>query len=104
MAKRFSYSFAKKRQSEGGVTSTALAGISIVLFIIASIISFAMGGKGGLYLGAVGLIAICISVYGFGIGLRSFSKEDRSYTYSKVGSISNGVIMIGWLALFLIGV
>lgn len=104
MAKRYSYSFAKKRQSEEGITSTIMAGLSLLLFLIASTVSMLCEGNGGLYLGAIGLIAICVAVYGFGIGLKSFSQEERSYKYSKIGALMNGVIMVGWLALFLTGV
>lgn len=104
MGKRFKYTFARKRQSEGGITSSVMALISVLLFFIAAILSFAFQGKGGLYLGAIGLVAIGVSIYGFIIGLKSFSAENRSYTYSKVGAISNGVLMVGWLGLFLIGV
>jgi len=104
MAKKYTYSFAMKRQSEQGITSSILAGISILLFLIAAILSFVFQGEGGLYLGAMGLCAMCISIYGFGIGLKSFSKENRIYTFSKIGAIANGVLMIGWLGLFLTGV
>lgn len=104
MAKKYTYSFARKKQSEEGVISSILAGISLFLFLAAAVLSGLAGGKGAVYLGAMGLAAMGISIYGFVIGLKSFSRKDRSYRYSKMGSIANGVIMIGWLALFLIGV
>ena len=104
MGKRYKYTFARKKQSEGGITSSVMALISVPLFLTGAVLSFAFQGKGGLYLGAMGLVAIGVSVYGFITGLKSFSKENRAYTYSKVGAIANGVLMVGWLGLFLIGV
>ena len=34
----------------------------------------------------------------------SFSEEERMHRTSTVGSILNGVIMVGWLGFFLMGV
>jgi hypothetical protein len=107
--KKNKYSFAKKRHSRQGIASTVFAGISLGIFCVAALCSLIFHGKGGMYLGVLGLIAIGLSVYGFIVGLKSFSKENRAYTYSKVGAIANGavgngVLMVIWLALFLIGI
>lgn len=104
MAKRYKYSFAKKKEAEDGVFSSIMALVSVILFLIGSIASFVMGGKGGIYLGAMGFMAILFSVYGFYRGLRSFSEKDCNHKYSIIGSLANGVIVVGWIALFLIGI
>lgn len=104
MAKKYTYSFAKKKPSRESIVSSIMALISLLLFVAAAILSGVLGGKGGTYLGAIGLTAICISVYGFWVGLKSFSIPDCSYRYSKIGSVANGIFMIGWFALFLSGV
>lgn len=104
MAKRYKYATTQKQESQEGKASTIFAGISFGLFLIAIIVSFAFRGNGGIYLGAIGVMAICFAIYGFIRGLRSFSEDDCSHTYCVIGSISNGIIVVGWLALFLIGV
>ena len=91
MAKRYRYAFAQQKEAEKGVASVWIAGISVFLFLAAVFISFLMEGNGGV-------------VDGFLQGLKSFSQEHRSHRVSIVGSIANGVIMVGWLGLFLIGV
>ena len=60
--------------------------------------------KGGLYLGAAGFIAIGFSVYGFILGLKSFSEENRNVLYSKVGAVANGLLTVLWITMFLIGI
>lgn len=102
--KRYKYAFAQKRHSQKGITSTVFAGISLGIFCIASLCSLAFHGKGGMYLGALGLTAIGLSVYGFILGLRSFSEKNRDQLFCKIGALGNGLLMIIWLALFLIGV
>lgn len=102
--KRYKYSFTKKRHTKGGVESSIFALISCLLFLASSVCSLVFGGRGGLYLGAMGFVAIGLSVIGFVLGLRSFSEENRDFLYSKVGSVANGVLMVIWLALFLVGI
>lgn len=102
--KRYKYSFTKKRHSRGGIESSVFALASCLIFLGASVCSLAMKGNGGMYLGAAGLVAIGLSVIGFILGLRSFSEENKDFLYSKIGSVSNGVLMVIWLALFLVGI
>lgn len=102
--KRYKYNFAKKKHSVKGIISSILAGISLGLFCISSVCSLFFHGKGGIYLGVMGLIAISISVYGFVLGLRSFSDKNRDLLFCKIGSVSCGILMVIWLSLFLAGI
>ena len=70
--KRYKYAFTRKKHTKGGKLSSILAFASFLLFVGSAICSMMMGGKGGLYLGAAGFIAIGFSVYGFILGLKSF--------------------------------
>ena len=101
--KRYKYSFANKNHAAKGVVSTACAGISAGIFCVASLCSLAYQGNGGIYLGALGLAALGISIYGFIMGLRSFSEKQKNQRFCKIGAMANGVIMVIWLALFLVG-
>ena len=106
MAKRYRYAFAKLKEAEDGVLSVILAAASVGLFIVAVIIYciFQNAGVSGPVIGGLSFCAILLSVYGFIQGMRSFAVPNRSHTYSTAGSIANGIIMIGWLGLYLIGV
>ena len=102
--KRYKCSFTKKRHTRGGVESSILALMSGLLFFGAAICSLVMSGQGGMYLGAMGILALGLSVYGFILGLKSFSEQNRAFLYSKIGSVANGVLMVIWIALFLVGI
>lgn len=106
MARRYRYAFARQKEAEEGVLATILAGVSVLLFVIAVGISFFAGGEGmlGTIIGGISVCATLLSLYGFIQGMRSFSKENRNHTYGIAGAIANGIIMIGWLGLFLLGV
>ena len=102
MARRYRYAFAKKREAARGKLSVGLAAASFGLFII--VLEFFLDGKMGGFIGGTGFFAMLLSVYGFAMGLSSFSEENRKHRTSMIGSILNGVIMVIWLGLFLSGV
>ena len=78
MARRYRYSFTKKKEA----------------------------GKGqyGFVTGGVCLFAALLSIYGFIMGLLSFSEAGKGHKTSIIGSITNGIIMILWLGIYLTGV
>ena len=99
MAKRYRYAFAKKREAQQGKLSAVLAAVSLVLFVTAVLL-----GQYGYIVGGISLCAMLLSVYGFAMGLKSFSEENRTHKAGMIGSIANGIIMIGWLGIFLMGI
>lgn len=104
MAKRYRYAFTKKREAQKGKLSAVLAVVSLVLFVTAVLLAFFWQGQYGYIVGGISLCAMLLSVYGFAMGLKSFSEENRLHRTSMVGSIANGIIMIGWLGIFLLGI
>ena len=104
MARRYRYAFAKKKEAQKGNLSTGLAAASLILFITAVLLAFFMNGEFGYIVGGVSLCAMLLSIYGFAMGLKSFSEENRTHRTSMIGSIANGIIMIGWLGIFLLGI
>ena len=103
MARRYRYAFAKKREAKDGKVSVGISAASLILFAAAVLISFWGGDSMAAVTGGVSLFAALISVYGFIIGLKSFSEADRTHRTSMIGSIANGIIMVCWLGLFLMG-
>lgn len=101
--KKYNYNFVRK-QSQGGKEALYMAGVSVFLFLLASVISFAFRGKGGIFLGAAGLFSFLLSGYGFYVGMKSFQEEQVSHRMSVIGSITCGGMMVAWLALFLSGI
>ena len=102
--KRYKYSFTKKKHTKDGIISSILALASFLLFAGACICSMVLRGKGGLYLGAMGVLAMGLYIYGVVLGLKSCSEENRDFLYSKTGSVANGILTVIWLTMFLIGI
>ena len=104
MRRKFKYAFARKKETENGKISLIYAGLSFGLFLTATIVSFYFGGNAERWIGAFGVMAVLFSGVGFVTGLKSFQEKDKSYRFSAIGSIVNGIILVGWLALFLNGI
>ena len=106
MAKRFSYAFAQQKQAEGGVYSVVLAVVSFVLFLAAVAVSFFLQEYviSQALIGGISICAMLLAVYGFFMGMFSFSAENRIHSMCTAGAIANGLLMVGWLGLYLIGV
>ena len=103
MARRYRYSFTKKKEAKKGKLSAGLAAASFLLFITAVVMAYLLDDSFGFLVGGVGLFATLLSVYGFIMGLLSFSEEGRSHKTSIIGSISNGLFLIVWIGVYLTG-
>ena len=103
MAKRYRYAFVKKQEARKGKLSTGLAAASLVLFLAAVMLACVFNGEMGYIVGGISLFAMLLSVYGFIMGLLSFSETGRNHRTSMIGSILNGMIMIGLLGMYLLG-
>lgn len=104
MAKRYRYAFVKKKEADKGKLSVGLAISSVLLFIAAVLVSFGISEEYGFISGGISLFAMLLSIYGFIMGLSSFSEENKMHRTSIIGSISNGVIVVIWLGVYLMGV
>lgn len=104
MAKRYRYAIIRKKEASKGKLSVGLAIASLLLFVAAVIAAYILNGTYSFVVGGVCLFAALLSVYGFIMGLSSFSEENRLHRTSIVGSIMNGIILVCWLGFFLMGV
>ncbi len=79
MAKRYRYAFAQQKQAEGGIYSVVLAVISFVLFLADVAVSFFLQEYviSQALIGGISICAMLLAVYGFFMGMFSFSAENR---------------------------
>ena len=93
MARRYRYAIIKKKEAAKGKLSVGLAIASLLLFGGAVGIAYVLEGSYGFIVGGICLFAALLSVYGY-----------QAHRTSIIGSILNGIFMVGWLAFFLMGV
>ncbi|MBD5158097.1 MAG: hypothetical protein HDT13_10755 [Butyrivibrio sp.] len=101
---RHKYKFSNKKHSVGGVISTFMALIAIVLFGCAVVFSFRARGEGGMEVGSFALSALAVAFFGCIMGILSYRESDRYYTFSFIGALINGITAIILIMLFVAGI
>ena len=91
-----------RKYTKGGKISSLIALCSLLVIILAVVISIMMRGKAGIYVGLMVFTSLIASAVGFGIGIKSFDEENRFMMYTYIGTIANAVIWIFILGLYLI--
>ena len=83
--------------------STILGSVSIILFLGLLTACAALKGQAGLWAGAVGVSGMLTAFFGVVIGLQSFHDRQRSYGFSKTGTIIGGIMVAVWFILYCSG-
>ena len=89
------------KYTNGGKKSSLIAGINILLIIMAIVISILKKGNAGFYLGLLMLLVMVSAIAGFVVGINSFKEENKFLKYTYIGTITNAVIWIFILGMYL---
>ena len=101
--RRGGYDFTDKVHSQKGMISVTLA-VSAFIGLIGLIIASCMEkGNGGFGIGAGGSTVFLIIVAGLILGIWAFREEEVKFTYPVVGVISNGILLISGIVIYLMG-
>jgi dolichyl-phosphate-mannose--protein O-mannosyl transferase len=95
------YTFIKKT-APAAKESILFSAISLGLFVLDIILSCVTKG-GGAVLGAIGLFAMLVAMYGFYLGVKAISDRGTNHLVTAFGTIFAGVMSIGWIGIFLLG-
>ncbi len=104
MRRRRKYSVTKKTLSKDGKISLILGVVSVAAFVFCICASALSRGEGASYIGAIGIGASLVALYGCVLGIKEFASQDTAHGKPFVGTILSGVIFIVWLAIFLSGI
>ena len=91
-----------KKYTKGGRLSALIALFSLMIIILAIVISILKKGNAGIYVGLMMIVALISAVTGFGIGIKSFNEENKFLTFTYIGTIANAAIWTGILGIYLI--
>ncbi|MBE5959619.1 MAG: hypothetical protein E7254_12260 [Lachnospiraceae bacterium] len=86
----------------GGIVSSIIAIIALLIFVAAVVISILNKGNAGIIVGIMGTLTFIISVIGFVVGIKSFNDDMKFLKYSWIGSVANLAISFGIFMLYLI--
>lgn len=93
-----------KRHPISGIVSSILAVVSFVSFAAACIMSGMNGGNAGFGIGLVGISCFLVSITGFIIAWISLHQENIRSLFPTAGSLVNGILIIIYMVLYILGV
>lgn len=93
-----------KRHPISGIVSSILAVVSFVSFAAACIMSGMNGGNAGFGIGLVGISCFLVSITGFIIAWISLHQENIRPLFPTAGSLVNGILIIIYMVLYILGV
>ena len=96
--------FTDKKHPEQGILSSVIGTVAIVGLVLLFIFSSKEGGHGGIVLGYAGVLNFLLSVVGFVLAVRCYKLEEIYYTWVRFGTVSNGLVGISSILLYVIGV
>ena len=102
MAKR-SYKFTDKKHTVKGLASLACAVFAAVVTIYVIFWAFRESGNAGSVAGLLGLLAMLACAAGFVLALQGLHEEDVYYITAYVGAGVDGVLLIIWIMICVVG-
>lgn len=103
MFKRTRLRFSNKEYTVGGIVASTIAVLSLLILGYSVHLSFAARGMGTELVGALGLLAMILSLFGLIFGLLSYKEQDKRYGPSFFGTFTNGLILILLILFILTG-
>jgi len=93
-----------RKHARGGVVSTVMAGIGWILFVALCVYSSSTGGNAAAVAGILGILDGIFALAGMIIAFRSFNERDVFYIMPAVGMVLNGILVVLYFSLYLMGV
>ena len=82
-----------------------IIGLSVILgFMTISIVSGINGGEGGWLIGIIGFALLGLAIFGFILSYRGLREKDVYYRFPMIGSITNGVMLVVFLVIYILGI
>lgn len=102
--RRGNIKFKGRVHSKRGIFSMLLGFAALITFVIISFISGNKRGLGGIELGIIGLLCMVCSVLGFILSIKSFKEKDIYLTAPVIGIALNGIMVIVFFCLYIVGI
>ena len=96
--------FTDRVHSIKGIISLILGLISGLSFFALAYISSLSQGNGPILLGFAGIALFFLSIIGLYLGAQSCKEKEIYYTAPVIGLISNGIFMVVYFILYIIGI
>ena len=67
-------------------------------------LSYRQAGQTGAYAGFLGFLGMVCAAAGMVVALKSLREEDKYYLFSYIGCVLNGLLLVAWMLLYVLGI
>lgn len=92
-----------KKHPKSAIVATGIGVVSLLIFLVSCVFSSESDGNADLFIGAVGLLSLFLSVLGFVIAWASLHQENIRTLYPTIASVLNGFLIVGYFLLYMWG-
>lgn len=97
------YKFTDKKHPISAMIAVGIAILVIILLAVICYQSSLSAGKGGVWIGVIGMLSLFATLAGFVMSINSLRQRDVYYTLGILGSILNGMLFLTYFILFFMG-
>jgi FtsH-binding integral membrane protein len=97
------YKFTDKTHSRQGVLSSVLGLLSLLLLVFVSAAAYQKSGQAGKEIALLGFLALLLACVGLYQGVRSLKEEDSYPLFPWLGSGLNGILLIAFVLIYILG-
>lgn len=97
---RRKYGKAKLKHSKRGIISCGISVGVVALCVIAFVVAYKQGGHAAMYIGGMGIVALILTGVGLYMGIRGFRERNKNYRTCLIGTIVNGLFLLGMFLTF----
>lgn len=101
--KKVNFRLGARNQLKDSGWSILFGVFSVLLFIGACIYSSINRGEAGLLIGAFGIIAMIVNIYGFSLAIKSLKGDDIYFLTALIGVVLNGLMFALYIILMIVG-
>ena len=103
MSRRRNYKFTNKRHTKTGIISSGIGLFVLLLLSGLFYLSYAKSGEIGNVAGFLGFVGMLATIVGLGMGVKGCREEERFYLFSHIGCILNGILLVIFIILYILG-
>lgn len=94
------YGKTKLKHSKRGIISCGISVGVVALCVIAFVVAYNKAGHAAMFIGGLGIVALILTGIGLYMGIRGFKERNKNYRTCLIGTIVNGVFLLGMFLTF----
>ena len=101
--RRRSYKFTEKKHSKRAIVAFGLSAVTLVTYFVFVYLSYKAAGQLSAYYGAVGVMAMLLSIVALGMSVVAIKEEDSFTLFPRMSMITSVLSTLMWVGNYVQG-